>query len=315
MSREHVIDPTLIHHFWDDSLAPILEVEPGDVVHYDLLVAGDGQVKPGNTFSEVTFDFDTIYNLSGPVAIAGAEVGQTLCVEVLALEHKDWGWTAILPGLGLLPDDFPAGYLRTFDLRERDTAQLGSGVEIPLRPFIGTMGVPPQAGVRLSPFPPHLGGGNIDNRYLTVGARLYLPILLPGGLFSCGDPHAVQGDGEVCVTALEAPLRASLRFTLQPRPITAPAFVSGRDDEPPGRDYCTMGIAPDLMEGCRLATRHMVEWLVDRCHLSAEDAYILCSLAGRLRILEVVDAGMWNVAMCMPLAILPQGLLGTAEVG
>lgn len=308
MTREHVIDPTLIHHFWDDSLDPILEVESGDVVHFDLLVAGEGQVKRGDTFSDVGFDFDTMYNLSGPIAVAGAEVGQTLCVEVLELEHGDWGWSAILPGMGLLPEDFPVGYLRTFDLSGRDTAQLTQDIEIPLRPFMGTMGVPPRAGERLSPFPPHLGGGNIDNRYLTVGARLYLPVLRPRALFSCGDPHAVQGDGEVCVTALEAPLRGSLRFSLQPRRIAAPAFVSGRGDDPAGPDYCTMGIAPDLMEGCRLATRSMIEWLVDRCGLGPEDAYILCSLAGRLRILEVVDAGMWNVAMCMPLAILPDGV-------
>lgn len=309
MTREHVIDPTLIHHFWDDSLDPILEVESGDVVHFDLLVAGEGQVRPGATFSEVRFDFDTMYNLSGPIAIMGAEVGQTLCVEVLELEHGDWGWSAILPGMGLLPEDFPAGYLRTFDLRGRDTARLTPEIEIPLRPFLGTMGVPPRSGERLSPFPPHLGGGNIDNRYLTTGSRLYLPVLRPQGLFSCGDPHAVQGDGEVCVTALEAPVRASLRFTVQPQRISGPAFISCADDERLGPAYCTMGIAPDLMEGCRLATRSMIEWLCDQCSLRPEDAYILCSLAGRLRILEVVDAGMWNVAMCMPLAILPEGVL------
>ncbi len=308
MTREHVIDPTLIHHFWDDSLDPILEVESGDVVHFDLLVAVEGQVKPGDTYSDVSFDFDTMYNLSGPIAVTGAEVCQTPCVEVLELEHGDWGWSAILPGMGLLPEDFPVGYLRTFDLRGRETARLTKDIAIPLRPFMGTMGLPPRAGERLSPFPPHLGGGNIDNRYLNTGSRLYLPVLRPRALLSCGDPHAVQGDGEVCVTALEAPLRGSLRFTLQPRRSAAPAFVSGRGDEAAGPAYCTMGIAPDLMEGCRLATRSMIEWLVQRCDLGPEDAYILCSLAGHLRILEVVDAGMWNVAMCMPLAILPHGV-------
>ena len=304
MSREHVIDPTRIHHDWDEHLAPVLEIESGDVVHFDLLVAGDGQVHPGDQFEDVEFQADTMYNLSGPVAVVGAEVGQTLLVEVLDLEHGTWGWSAIRPGAGLLPEDFATGYLRTFDLARRESVEFASGIEIPLRPFMGTMGVTPGGGMPLSPFPPHAGGGNLDNRHLTAGSSLYLPILQPRALFSCGDPHAVQGDGEVCVTALEAPLRGSLRFTLIPRAIDAPAFVTCPRTTPEGAEYCTMGIADDLMDGCRKATRSMIAWLGQTQGLSAEDAYMLCSLTGNLRVLEVVDAGMWNVAMCMPLAIL-----------
>ena len=306
MSREHLIDPLLIHHDWDETIAPILEVESGDVVHVDLLEAGNRQVKPGDRFEDVTFDLDTMYNLSGPIVVAGAEPGDTLCIDVLRLGHGSWGWSAILPGFGLLPDDFQSGYVRTFDLSERDVVAFEPGIRIPLRPFMGTMGVNPGGGVRLSPFPPHVGGGNIDNRHLIEGSRLYLPVFLKGAMFSCGDPHAVQGDGEVCVTALEAPLRGSLRFTLLKRSIRTPAFVTAPHtaaDVERGSDYCTMGIAPDLMECSRMATRAMIEWLGDEHGLSAEDAFILCSLAGNLKILEVVDAGMWNVAMCMPLGI------------
>ncbi len=306
MSREHVIDPSLIHHDWDETLPPILEVESGDVVHFDLLEAGNQQVKPGDRFEDVTFDFDTMYNLSGPVAVVGAEPGDTLCIDVLHLEHGSWGWSGILPGFGLLPEDFPSGYVRTFDLSGKDAAEFDSGITIPLRPFMGTMGANPGGGVRLSPFPPHVGGGNIDNSHLTEGARLYLPVFLRGAVFSCGDPHAVQGDGEVCVTALEAPLKGSLRLTLLKRSIATPAFVTSprrSGDGTPGSDYCTMGIASDLMEGCRTATRSMIAWLGEEHSLAAEDAFILCSLAGKLKILEVVDAGMWNVAMCMPLGI------------
>jgi acetamidase/formamidase len=281
-------------------------VESGDVIHFDLLVAGSGQVKPGDRYEDVTFDFDTMYNLSGPIAIAGAEPGDTLCIDVLDLKHGSWGWSAILPGFGLLPEDFPSGYVRTFDLQGNDAADFGDGITIPMHPFMGTMGVNPGGGVRLSPFPPHAGGGNIDNRHLTVGSRLYLPVFLKGALFSCGDPHAVQGDGEVCVSALEAPLTGSLRLTLLKRPMRTPAFVTGprrSDSVTAGSEYCTMGIAPDLMEGCRIATRAMIGWLGDEHGLIAEDAFILCSLAGNLKILEVVDAGMWNVAMCMPLGV------------
>jgi len=120
----------------------------------------------------------------------------------------------------------------------------------------------------------------------------------------------VQGDGEVCVSALEAPLQGSLRLTLLKRSIRTPAFVTAprrSDTVDGGSDYCTMGIAPELMEGCRIATRAMIAWLGEEHGLSPEDAFVLCSLAGKLKILEVVDAGMWNVGMCMPLGIFPDG--------
>lgn len=306
MTREHVIDPELIHHDWDESLPPILEVESGDVVHFDIKVAGAGQVGLGDRFQDVSFDFDTMYNLSGPISIVGAEPGDSLAIEVLGLERGTWGWAAILPGFGLLPDQFPNGYLRTFELGSPDGVDFAPGVRIPFRPFLGTMGVDPGGGVRLSPFPPHAGGGNIDNRYLVEGARLYLPLFLSGGRFSCGDPHALQGDGEVCVTALESPLKASLRLTLQKKALAAPAFFT-----PPLRpgtvvdrgEYSTMGLAPDLMDGARSATRAMIDWLGEEHGLGPEDAYMLCSLAAQLRILEVVDAGVWNVAMSVPLSL------------
>ena len=306
MSREHVIDPSLIHHDWDETLAPILEVESGDVIHFDIKVAGDGQVKLGDRFGDVRFDFDTMYNLSGPILVVGAEPGDTLCIEVLRLVRGSWGWTAILPGMGLLPDDFPEGYLRTFALDSPQAVEFSPGVRVPYRPFLGTMGVNPGGGVRLSPFPPHGGGGNIDNRYLVEGSRLYLPVFLPGALFSCGDPHAVQGDGEVCVSALESPLRASLRLSLIKRSSTVPAFFTpavGVQEDLSKGEYCTMGLSPDLMDGAKSATRAMISWLGAERGLSPNDAYMLCSLAGKLRILEVVDAGMWNVAMCMPLSV------------
>jgi acetamidase/formamidase len=312
MSREHVIDPRVVHHDWDETVPPLLEIESGDVIHFDLLEAGNRQVKPGDRFEDVTFDFDTLYNLSGPVTIAGAEPGDTLAIEVLNLEHGSWGWTAILPGFGLLPDDFPEGYLRTFDIEGKEAADFGGGITVPLRPFMGVMGVQPGGGVRLSPFPPHAGGGNIDNRHLIEGSRLYLPVFLPGALFSCGDPHAVQGDGEVCVSALEGPLKGSLRLTLLKRTIAGPAYVTAPRKARPagGSDYCTMGIASDLMEGSRMAARAMVAWLGDEHGLEPRDAYMLCSLAGNLKILEVVDAGMWNVGMCMPLSIFPVSAAG-----
>ena len=147
----------------------------------------------------------------------------------------------------------------------------------------------------------------MDNRHLTEGSTLWLPVLCEGALFSCGDPHAAQGDGEVCVSAIECAMQATLRFHLRRRSIPAPAFRS-----PPGPlalsaasagYYATMGIAPDLMDGAKAAVRAMIAWLVEERGLSREDAYVLCSVAGDLKILEVVDAGVWNVSMAMPLAV------------
>ena len=305
MGREHVIDPTVIHHQWDAGLAPVLEVDSGDIVHYDLMVAGEGQVWPGAAYEDTRFDFDTIYNLSGPIWVNGAEPGDTLQVEVLDLRHGDWGWAAFLPGFGLLPEDFPHGYVRTFALAD-GFADFAPGIRIPLAPFCGTIGTHPGGAQRqLSPFPPHAGCGNIDNRHLVSGSTLWVPVHLAGALFSCGDPHAAQGDGEVSVTALEAPLSGSLRFTLLKRSIGAPRFrvPAASAAIRVGGYQATMGIAPDLMEGSRVAVRAMIDWLVAECALSADDAYLLCSITGDLRIVEVVDAGVWNVAMTMPLAV------------
>jgi acetamidase/formamidase len=303
---EHVADPKQIHHEWDADLGPVVTIDSGDIVHFDLKVAGEGQVWPGATFPETRFDFDTIYNLCGPVFVRDAKPGDSLEIEILRLKAGDWAWAAFLPGMGLLPEDFPEGYVRTFDLTRGDTTPFADGIEIPIRPFLGTMGNHPGTPGRQVPFPPHRGGGNMDNRHLTEGSTLRLPVFVEGGMFSCGDPHAAQGDGEVCVTAIECPMEASLRFTLHKGDGSAPTFsvpaqsVSRKDDE---GYHATMGISPDLMTGAKEATRAMIDWLTANHGLTREDAYILCSATGDLRIIEIVDAGVWNVAMTMPLSV------------
>jgi acetamidase/formamidase len=302
---EHVIDPAAIHHQWDRDLEPTLRIASGDLVRFDLRMAGAGQVVRGAPYEEIAWDFDTIYNLLGPVWVDGAEPGDTLGVEVLALEPGSWGWTAVLPELGLLAEDFPEGFIRYFDIGET-SARLGDGIEIPVVPFLGTMGTHPGEPATASPFPPHRGGGNIDARHIVAGSTLWLPVWCDGALFSCGDAHAAQGDGEVCVSALECDMEATLRLSLRKETIAAPHFhvpgpLTPRTDE--GGYHGTMGIDPDLMEGARKAVRAMIDWLESEHGLSREDAYALCSLAGDLKILEVVDAGVWNVGFTMPLSI------------
>ena len=305
-AREHVIDPARIHHSWDNSLEPILAITPGDTVHYDLLMAGEGQVDEGARIEDTRFDFDTMYNLSGPLYVEGAEPGDTLEVDILALDPGEWGWTVVLPELGLLSEDFPEPYLKIWDLRPRERAVLRPGVSVPIAPFLGTLGNEPDDPGVFPPFPPHKGGGNLDNRHLVAGTTLWLPVWCKGGLFSCGDPHAAQGDGEVCVSAIECSMQATLRFRLHKRSVPAPSFrVSG--PLTPLSDaagyHATMGIGTDLTECAKDAVRAMIAWLGDEHGLGREEAYVLASVAGDLKIHEIVDAGVWNVGMTLPLTV------------
>jgi len=303
MSREHRLDASRIHHDWDRSREPVLAISPGDVVHFELPMAGDRQVFETSKVDEVVWDFETIYNLAGPIFVEGASSGDTLEVEILELHPGTWGWTAVIPELGLLAADFPEPFLKIFDLRNGATATVVSGVEVPLQPFLGTMGVPTDEPGPVSPFPPHKGGGNVDCRHLIAGSTLWLPVWCDGALFSCGDAHGVQGDGEVCVSAVECAMQATLRFGLKNETIPGPAFRAPGPVGIPGPYQGMMGIDADLMEGARTAVRNMIAWLVEEHGLSREDAYVLCSLAGDLRIHEIVDAGVWNVGMTMPLGV------------
>ena len=304
MTKEHVLDRSLIQHDWNNSYEPVLTVASGDVVHLDLLKAGNGQVLEDSAIEEVVWDFDTIYNLAGPIAVDGAKAGDTLEIEILTLTPGPWGWTAIIPELGLLPEDFPNAYLKIWDLRDGKTTTLGSNVRLPILPFLGTMGVALDEDGSFSPFPPHKGGGNMDNRHLMPGATLWLPLWCDGGLFSCGDAHAGQGDGEVCVSAIECDMSASLKLTLRRTTSSGPSFRVPAAAQHAPRDYHgTMGIDADLMEGARKAVRGMIAWIVEEHGLTPEDAYVLTSVAGDLHIHEVVDAGVWNVGMTLPLDV------------
>jgi acetamidase/formamidase len=308
---EHLIDGARYHHDWDRDREPTLEIDSGDTVRLDLEMAGSGQIAEGDTYADTTFDFATIYRLLGPIAVAGARPGDTLRVDVLELEPGPWGWCGTEPGLGLLPGEFPEPFVKTFDLRGGTHIDVCPQVRVPFAPFLGTMGTHPDDPTTAPSFPPHKGGGNVDTRHLTVGSTLWLPVWVDGALFSCGDPHAAQGDGEVCLAACECDMRARLRFSLERRTIPAPCFqtpdaLTPRSEGAGHRG--TMGIGPDLMEGARRAVSDTIRWLVEEHGLTREDAYVTCSLAGDLKILEIVDGGIWNVGFTLPLSILrPEG--------
>ena len=308
MVREHTFPAGRVHFQWDRSLAAVLEVAPGDTVAYDLQEVSGGQVTPTGTAADLArMDMGRVYPLAGPVFIKGARPGDALEVTVVDLQPGAWGWTSILPDFGLLPDDFPDPYLRIWDLTAGTHTELRPDIRIPLDPFLGTMGVASDEPGAFPVMPPGKFGGNMDIRHLTVGATLLLPVWVEGALFSCGDAHAAQGDGEVCISAIEAPMHAVLQFGLRknlhlssphfitPGPLTSKYGAKGY--------YATTGIASDLMEGARLAIRAMVDHLVHIYRLTREDAYVLCSVAADLKISEVVDKPNWIVSAYLPLSL------------
>src|SRR3954451_18915714 len=308
MPSTHHLPDEQVHYTWDTAHEPVLAVDSGDTLVVWTRDVSDNQIGPDSEASVIAdLDWSRVYPLAGPIAVNGAEPGDVLAVEILDIHPQGWGWTAVLPGFGLLADDFPDAYLRTFDLSHGDVAWMREDIAIPLEPFFGTMGVCP-AGASATPvMPPGAFGGNMDTRQLRRGATLFLPVEVERALFSCGDAHGAQGDGEVCVTGLEAPMFAALRFTLHkdrrlPGPqYRTPAPLTGRVDTAPY--YGTTGVGGDLSRAAQDAVRAMIDHLEAAYALGREDAYLLCSLVVDLKISEIVDAGQYIVSALLPEAI------------
>lgn len=313
--REHRIGrEATTHRLWDVRIEPVLSIEPGDVVVAETDDFAGGQITRDSAPDDLLhLDFDRIYPLAGPIHVAGAEPGDALAVEILGFDLPEWGWACIIPGFGLLPPgEFERPVLRVFDLTEGDSTELVPGVRIPIEPFCGTMGVP-GAGMQGVPIPPpHAGGGNIDCRHLTAGTTLYLPVAAPGGLLSVGDAHAAQGDGEVAISGIECAMTTRLKVGLvKALGLSAPQLRRPAGPLTPRVDgggwYGTFGVRDDLMAASQDAVRAMIDHLGRERGLGREDAYILCSLAGDLKITEVVDAPMWMVGCFLPDAVFIDG--------
>jgi acetamidase/formamidase len=308
MPRTHYLPDERVHFQWDTDNEAVLEIDSGDTVVVWTRDVSDNQLRPDSTASELAdLDWDRVYPLNGPIAVHRAEPGGTLAIEILDIHTQGWGWTAVLPGLGLLPEDFPDAYLRIFDLSNGDVAHLGDDIAIPLEPFLGTMGVCPEGASKQAVMPPGTFGGNMDTRQLVGGSTLYLPVQVEGAMFSCGDAHGAQGDGEVCVTGIEAPMFASLRFTLDKnRSIPAPQYrtpapLTPRVNSAPF--YGTTGVGGDLYAAAQDAVRAMVDHIAGSYGLGRQDAYLLCSLVVDLKISEIVDAGQYIVSALLPEAV------------
>lgn len=281
--------------FFDATLTPVLTVTSGDEVTVDTLSGGPEALPDGGRFrilpehAEVHARSERMlpgHILTGPIAVEGAAVGDVLEVEILDIKlRQDWGWNLIKPLSGTLPDDFHETRLITIPLDEqRMVGRLPWGLDLPLKPFFGVMGVaPPPAWGRIGSLIPRAMGGNLDNKELVPGAKLYLPVFVPGALFSCGDGHGVQGDGEVCVTAIETALQGRFAFTLR----KDLRFTYPRAETP--THYITMAMDPDLDQCAVRALRDMIVLLGEIGKLSREDAYTLCSLAADLRVTQTVN--------------------------
>ncbi|KAK2000751.1 formamidase-like protein [Colletotrichum falcatum] len=300
---------------WSRASPPQITVAPGNTVTFDLLDSSGGQVTPASTVSDLAaLDLSTFDPIFGPVQIAGAVPGDVLEVEFLSLETSGWGFTGIFPGFGLLADEFPDHALRHYTWVPGAAAHVdfAPGIRVPLRPFLGWAGVAPAEEGDFSTIPPLETGGNMDCRHVTQGTRLYLPVRVPGAMFSCGDGHAAQGDGEVCGTAIETPIRAALRFALRrdmpyvtsPHYDTRGSVHGGAQTDP--AVYAVLGIAPDLLEASRKALRSLIAHIVATRGLGRVEAYMLCSIAADLKIAEAVDMPNFAVAASLPYSIFEQ---------
>ncbi|MDA8346709.1 MAG: acetamidase/formamidase family protein [Thermaerobacter sp.] len=293
------------HFTWNRDLAPAVTVDPGATVSLEVANASGGQFGADASVDDVArLDFSRVNPVTGPVFVRGAEPGDSLVVDILSIDLDTWGWTANIPGFGLLADAFQTPHLRISKVSAH-TADLMPGLRIPVVPFIGTIGVAMPSSGDHPIVPPSPQGGNMDIRHITPGARLHLPIAVHGALLSLGDTHAAQGDGEVCGTAIETSSVVTVRVHLEkggarPYPMVETHPRSARQ----GRAIATTGIAPDLFEAARAATRGMIEEIVRRTGVTALDAYLVASVAGDLKISEVVDAPNWVVSMHLEKDIL-----------
>jgi acetamidase/formamidase len=311
-AAEHKLKATpetaVIGHYWSQS-KPALRIQPGDIVDIQTVSGVPARLEAAGlapdlvqpelrAMSKITDRGPAGHILTGPVYIEGAEPGDTLEVRILEIRcDVPYAYNSFRPGSGFLPDDFP--YARTkivpLDLK-RNVAKFAPGVEIPLRPFFGSMGVaPPETNGRISSAPPWMHAGNLDNKELVAGTKLFIPVHVKGALFEVGDGHAAQGNGEVDITALETSLSGRFQFIVHKKTIRWP-----RAETP--THFITMGLHEDLTEAMKLAVRETIQFLVEEKGLAREDAYMLSSVGVDFAVTQVVD-GTKGIHAMIPKAL------------
>jgi acetamidase/formamidase len=306
---------TVVWGYYSASASPVLKVKSGDTVEVQTLITSSPERLEGagvpadqvekslrEIFEQVKDKGPGGHILTGPIYVEDAEPGDVLEIRIKAIKLAiPYAYNAFGPGRGFLPDDFPYARMKIIPLDEkRMVAHFSEGIEIPLHPFFGSIGVaPPAVSGRISSAPPWIHGGNLDNKDLVAGTTLYLPVHAKGALLLVGDGHAGQGDGEVDITAMETSLIGTFQLIVRkdmhlrwPRAETPTSFI-------------TMGLNEDLNEATKWAVREMIDFLTTEKHLSRDDAYMLSSVAANLSITELVD-GNKGVHMSIPKAIFLQ---------
>ena len=310
MPATHRLDATTVHHEWNNAIPPRLVVEPGDTLVIDTRDAADGYYTQASTSKDTASRGPFRgHPLTGPVAVRGARPGDTLVVDIVDVRHAaPFGWTHIRPGRGLLPEsDFAESFLQIWDVTDGRFARMrgasGARVAVPQGPFPGVVGTALDEPGGHSTMPPRKNGGNMDIRQLTAGSTVHLPVWVDGALLSVGDAHAAQGDGEVCVSAVEMSARVTLRVGLhRGRPLREPWFrTPGQPAR--GAEVATTAHGPDLFAAAQQAIRYLIAHVVAERGLTREEAYVVASVAADLRISEIVDAPNWIVSAFLPESI------------
>ncbi|MEG8018492.1 acetamidase/formamidase family protein [Sphingomonas sp. LR55] len=299
---------------YDATDKPVLTIRSGDtvVIHTLLTNSPAGLEKAGVAPAQVEPALRSVYDgvpasargpgghiLTGPIAIAGAEPGDMLEVRIRKVDLAiPYAYNAFRYGAGFLTDDFPYARMKIVPLdTKRMVGLFAPGVEVPLAPFFGSMGVaPPPAFGRYDSAPPTINGGNMDDKVLVAGTTLFLPVFAPGALFQVGDGHAAQGNGEVDITALETSLTGTFEFVLHKK-----ATITYPRAETP-KAYIAMGFDDDLSHATRKALRNMIDFLVAEKGMTRDDAYMLISVAGDVEITELVDRNK-GVHVVLPKAL------------
>jgi len=296
-AAEYFLTKDQSHNRFSRLIPPVLTVPSGSVIEAHTKEASDEQITPTATPEDrANMDSSLVHPLTGPVYVEGAEPGDILAVTIHELELEGWGWTSVSPGAGFLPEVATRPFLKIFEIdKQTGLTAFSEKIAIPVRPFPGVMGVAPDTDEMLRTRPPRANGGNMDNKYMTEGTTVYFPVLVEGALFSVGDTHAAQGDGEVSGVAIEAPLRIVYQLDL---------IKGGRSIEEPQYEtdeyYAVTGFAPSIDEAAKKATRYMVDYLVAVRGMDPVEAYSLCSLVADLKISEVVDLPNVLVSMHIP---------------
>ena len=310
MSNNHTIH-SLHHHFgWDNANKPVIDIKSGETIEIDTVDSSGSQLNIDSTIDDVkNLDFSKVNPVTGPIFIEDAKEGDVVEVELIDFIASGWGWTAVIPGFGLLSDEFKDPDLNLWKYNKDNPIEsiYSTYGKVPLKPFVGTIGLALKEPGNHSIVPPRHCGGNLDIKDLSKGSKVRFPVQIPGALLSLGDTHAAQGDGEICGTAIESPMKVIVKVNLiKNMKIPSPQFetfgpVSNHIDK--DGYFVTTGVGSDLMEGAKNAIRSMIDLLVKKLNIPDSKAYMFCSVCADLRISEVVDVPNWVVSCYFPKSV------------